>query len=152
MNMFTMREATLSAELPGLMAQVPELAALSTAQIAAHVGDADTLLVIAEAAGSAVGFKLGYALSPRVFYSWLGGVVPACRDQGVARSLLRLQENLVWERGYGELQVKSRNRFPAMLRLLIAEGYAVVGYEQGPHESLGDGKIVFGKRLHRPDA
>ncbi len=147
MNTFTVREATLSMELPSLMAQVPELAALSIEQIATRIGDADTLLVVADAAGSAVGFKLGYALSPRTFYSWIGGVVPTCRGQGIARSLLRLQESFVCERGYDELHVKSMNRFPAMLRLLIAEGYAMVGYERDSHESWDGGKIVFEKRL-----
>ncbi len=76
-----------------------------------------------------LGFKLGYQLDPYCFYSWLGGVVAPARGQGVASLLLQEQERWVAEQGYKVLRVKTRNRFPAMLRLLIKCGYMIDGFD-----------------------
>ncbi len=38
--------------------------------------------------GSLVGFKLGYCRRPQLHYSWLGGVHPEARRQGLARKLM----------------------------------------------------------------
>lgn len=102
------------------------------------------LLVVAEDEGRIVGFKLGYTTGPETFYSWLGGVDPAFRKHGIARELLRLQERLVREMGLTKISVKSLNRFPAMLRFLISEGYQIVDVEK---REAGEAKIVFEKIL-----
>ncbi|WP_238018669.1 GNAT family N-acetyltransferase [Oceanobacillus jordanicus] len=34
-----------------------------------------------------IGYEIGYALDNRTFYSWLGGVDPRYRNQGIAYSL-----------------------------------------------------------------
>lgn len=86
---------------------------------------ADALILIAEADGQPVGCKLGYAAEDGSLYSWLGGVLPAHRKTGLAQRLLEAQE--AWARGHGfpAITVKSMNRYPAMLRLLIRNGYQV---------------------------
>lgn len=74
-------------------------------------------------------FKLGYALSADTFYSWLGGVLPPFRSQGLAQQLLAAQEQWVKAQGYRALEVKSSDRFPAMLGLLAKNHYQALGRE-----------------------
>lgn len=105
----------------------------------------DALILLACSDGTPVGFKAGYALAPGTFYSWVGAVLPAFRGQGVARRLLQAQEARLRGRAYARIRVKSRNAFPGMLRLLVAEGYRIVGLEAVP--SAEDPKIVFEKAL-----
>jgi GNAT superfamily N-acetyltransferase len=87
----------------------------------------DYLALVYSADGHDLGFKLGYPESDDTFYSWLGGVSPQARGRGVAQALLEAQEARVRERGFSRLRVKSMNRFPAMLRLLVRNGYLVEG-------------------------
>ncbi|MEE4192743.1 MAG: GNAT family N-acetyltransferase [Halieaceae bacterium] len=94
--------------------------------LARRVGK-DYLALVYSADGHDLGFKLGYPESDDTFYSWLGGVSPQARGRGVAQALLEAQEARVRERGFSRLRVKSMNRFPAMLRLLVRNGYLVEG-------------------------
>ena len=86
---------------------------------------ADALVLIAEADGQSVGFKLGYAAEDGSLYSWLGGVLPAHRKSGLAQRLLEAQEAWASAHGFAAITVKSMNRYPAMLRLLIRNGYQI---------------------------
>ena len=86
---------------------------------------ADALVLIAEADGQSVGFKLGYAAEDGSLYSWLGGVLPAHRKSGLAQRLLEVQEAWASAHGFAAVTVKSMNRYPAMLRLLIRNGYQI---------------------------
>ena len=103
------------------------------------------LVVVADHEGILIGFKLGYLISTSEFYSWLGGVIPAYRNSGVAQSLLDFQEDWVKISGFKSMSVKSMNRFPSMLRLLIKNGYKIKSVE-----NFGDSdkeRIEFIKRL-----
>ncbi|SDL40130.1 Acetyltransferase (GNAT) family protein [Janthinobacterium sp. OK676] len=86
---------------------------------------AGALIPIAEADGQSVGFKLGYAAEDGSLYSWLGGVLPAHRKSGLAQRLLEVQEAWASAHGFAAVTVKSMNRYPAMLRLLIRNGYQI---------------------------
>jgi len=126
------------------MAAIPELGKADPRKIRERTA-AGYLLLLARSGGEVAGFKLGYPLSGRVFYSWIGGIRPEFRRQGVARQLLERQEEIVRERGYSMLRMKSMNRFPAMLRLLIAAGHQIIGVEdEGEPAKL---KVVFEKIL-----
>lgn len=122
---------------------LPEFEAHLTLQkITARVGD-QALALISVDDGQAVGFKLGYRLNDIEFYSWLGGVAPAMRGRGIAAELLAAQEQWVRQRGYQRIRVKSMNRFPAMMRLLIGSGYQIDGIETG--NTAAEHKILFSK-------
>lgn len=82
-------------------------------------------MLIAEADGQPVGFKLGYAAEDGSLYSWLGGVLFAHRKTGLAQRLLEAQEAWAGAHGFAAVTVKSMNRYPAMLRLLIRNGYQI---------------------------
>lgn len=86
---------------------------------------AGALVLIAEADGQPVGCKLGYAAEDGSLYSWLGGVLPAHRKTGLAQRLLERQEAWGREHHFAAVTVKSMNRYPAMLRLLIRNDYQI---------------------------
>ncbi|EPF2508159.1 GNAT family N-acetyltransferase [Vibrio fluvialis] len=103
------------------------------------------LILIAEENGQLSGFKIGYELDSETFYSWFGGVSSLARNRGVAQQLLDAQEQWVAEQGYGKLTVKSRNQFPAMLRLLLRNGYLIENFEKT--EPLAESRIHFVKHF-----
>ncbi|OBT10166.1 acetyltransferase [Vibrio sp. UCD-FRSSP16_10] len=88
-----------------------------------RLADKKHLVLVAQEHDCVLGFKIGYQQDNDTFYSWLGGVNCAARGKGVAQLLLNEQQNWVINEGYSWLTVKSRNCFPAMLRLLLRNGY-----------------------------
>jgi len=86
--------------------------------------------LVAYVDGKPAGFKLGYALSDRVFYSWLGGVLPEYRRLGIAQQLLSAQEEWAQRQGYQQINVKTRNQFRGMLLMLIKNNYQLVEIEK----------------------
>ncbi|WP_180782799.1 GNAT family N-acetyltransferase, partial [Vibrio parahaemolyticus] len=113
------REGTLEEALQ-VVTRVKEFANGETLDsMSQRLGDKNSLILVAEKNGAIVGFKIGYELDEDTFYSWFGGVAPQARNEGVAQMLLEAQEEWVAEQGYKTLKVKSRNQFPAMLRLLL---------------------------------
>lgn len=133
------REATILEAL-AVEAEIPEFKGVySEERYEQRLAGRPSLLLVADVGGQAVGYKVGYEERPRLFYSWLGGVVPEFRGGGVASALRERQEAWAREHGYERLRVKSKNQFPKMLRLLIGAGYSIVGTE-GSGDEL---KIVF---------
>lgn len=79
-------------------AGIPEFDGRTTrALLEERLAGKSTLILIARAEGRAVAYKLGYAISEREFYSWLGGVLPEYRRKGIASELRQAQE--AWEIG-----------------------------------------------------
>ncbi|EOV0674983.1 GNAT family N-acetyltransferase [Cronobacter dublinensis] len=110
---------------------IPEFAGVHDAQaIRQRIGGRVACALVAYDEAQPVGFKLGYETAPGEFYSWLGGVAPAYRRDGVAQRLLEAQERWAQEHGYARLRVKTRNQFRAMLMLLIRNGYQIIGLEK----------------------
>lgn len=100
--------------------------------------------LVATLEGQVIGFKLGYEMEPGVFYSWLGGVDPDYRKQGVAQQLMASQHAYCLEKGYKKVRTYGRNSKKAMLLLNIKSGFDIVGTfvdDKGRH------KIVFEKNL-----
>ena len=105
------------------------------------------LILVAEYQQQLVGVKIGYALSDHVFYSWLGGVLACGRGLGIAQKLLEAQEAwVVAQSQYTVINVKSRNCFPAMLRLLFRNGYAIENMEK--KGQLCDYRLCFTKKVN----
>ncbi|WP_434357541.1 GNAT family N-acetyltransferase [Parasalinivibrio latis] len=110
-----------------------------------RIGRRPNLVLVAEKDGELLGVKIGYQLDDDCFYSWLGGVVPEGRRQGIANMLLIHQEQWAKEKGYKEIRVKSRNRFTAMLCMLLNNGYQVEHLEK--KDGVGDYRLHFVKHL-----
>lgn len=125
---------------------IPEFSQVRTAEAYMRkFGEQPHLILIASVDDEHVGYKVGYALDEESFYSWLGGVLPAFRKRGVAQHLLAVQEDWVRRHEYRRIVVKSKNQFPAMLRLLIQNGYKISHVEEGV--PIDDAKITFEKSL-----
>lgn len=126
--------------------QVPEFQTKRTQEIISQrLAGRRYLLLVAYVGLEKVGYKLGYQLSDVEFYSWSGAVLPKFRGYGIAKTLLKLQEERAVDKGYQWVSVKSMNRFPSMMQLLISHGYQICGYENkgNPEQS----KIHFAKSL-----
>jgi GNAT superfamily N-acetyltransferase len=87
-------------------------------------------LWLAWVAGKMVGCKLGYERKPQHYYSWLGGVEPALRGNGIARELLRQQHLWCRQQGCHYIRTHTYNRWRAMLLLNLREGFDIVGTVQ----------------------
>jgi GNAT superfamily N-acetyltransferase len=135
-------ETTDLAVIAQLESEIPEFERLySLEKITSRLSGRVFLALLArDAEGTIAGYKLGYAETPTRFYSWIGGVKPACRRQGLARELLRYQEDWCRCRGFEQIQVWSENRYRGMLIFLLTEGYDI-------HALTGDGAIMFRKDL-----
>lgn len=80
--------------------------------------------------GQLAGGKLGYERKPGHYYSWLGGVLPAYRGQGVATELLRQQHAWCQAQGYHHVRTHTYNRWRPMLLLNLRAGFDIVGAVQ----------------------
>ncbi len=109
--------------------QIPEFDGRTTLQkLTSRIADKPHLILIACVETLPIGYKIGYQLNNDEFYSWLGGVSPKYRKQGIATALRHAQEKWAKQHGYKSISVKSMNRYPAMLQLLISSGYQISGY------------------------
>ncbi|MCW8331092.1 GNAT family N-acetyltransferase [Photobacterium sp. SDRW27] len=139
------RQASM-AEAAEVLARIGEFAkSADEAALQVRLKGKQPLILVAEQGGQLIGVKIGYRLSETCFYSWLGGVAPEGRRGGVAQALLEAQESWVIEQGFEELRVKSRNRFPAMLRLLLRNGYLIEHMEK--KDGIEDFRLHFVKIL-----
>jgi len=131
-----------------LHSQLPEFdRSLSSLDIERRLQKSRSLLLIATFDDMPIGYKIGYSLSDTVFYSWLGGVLPDYRRHGIANKMRQTQEQWAVSQGFTHIKVKSMNRFPAMICMLIQHGYHIVDCEN--RQSSIHSKIVFSKALNR---
>ncbi|MEZ8511594.1 GNAT family N-acetyltransferase [Vibrio splendidus] len=139
------REGSLE-EVVSVVEQITEFARKeSVASLSERLAGKTSLILVAEEAGVLLGFKIGYELDENTFYSWFGGVLPIARNKGVAQAQLDIQEQWVKQQGYQQLKVKSRNLFPAMLRLLLKNGYLIEKLEE--KEDINAHGIHFLKQI-----
>ena len=117
----------------------------STDDLISKMASKPELLVITAREGRMlVGYKIGYAINKKVFYSWLGGVDERYRNRGIAASLMEKQHDYLRTNGFTVIQTKTMNKWRSMLILNIKNGFDVIETyidEKGRH------KIVLEKRL-----
>lgn len=94
-----------------------------------------------------IAFKTGYRQDLHTFYSWIGGVDQAYRNQGIASLLMQRQHVWCYEQGYRFVQTKTLNRWRNMLILDLKHGFEVVGLQQGKDGTL---RIILEKTLYAP--
>ncbi|GAA5187081.1 GNAT family N-acetyltransferase [Ferrimonas gelatinilytica] len=126
----TLRDAPLE-EIAALTAQIPEFdLPYQLPDYQQRLADTPYRARVMEVAGEAAGFMVGYARDDSEFYCWMAGVLPDFRRLGLSQLLLTDHMEAAAEAGYQRLTVKSRNRYPAMLRLLIQNGFHLVALEK----------------------
>jgi len=106
------------------------------------------MLLLAWDGDDCLGFKLGYRRSEEHFYSWLGGVLPGARGQGIARRLMLAQHEWVADQGYSYVTTETYNRYRDMLLLNLRMGFDVAGTLT---TLKGETKIVLRKVLKDPE-
>ena len=95
----------------------------------------DLLIILCYTSDQLVGFKIGYRYNETTFYSWVGGVLPDSRKQGIAKQLAKLQEEKVIAKGYSKMRTKSMNRFKPMMILNLKNGFNIVQPDQNENLS-----------------
>lgn len=101
-------------------------------------------ILIANLLGKDVGFKIAYAREGHL-YSWLGGILPKYRRQGIARALSEQQEEWAKTRGYPYIKMKTWNARSAMLIFALGNGFKIVGFEE--REDIDKYRIYLKKDL-----
>jgi len=104
----------------------------------------DLIMILCYQQNQLIGFKIGYRYNDTAFYSWVGGVLPESRSNGIAKQLAQLQEQKVKEKGYLKIRTKSMNRFKPMMILNLKNGFEIKSMYTN---EVGQTKIVFEKSL-----
>ena len=107
-----------------------------------HITNPDLWLAIE--GGEWAGFKLGYRRGDALLYSWLGGVHPRLRGQGVASELMERQHAHAAAVGYRFVETRTRAVNNPMIRLNLRHGFHVAGFEVDGH---GIEVVIQRKRL-----
>jgi ribosomal protein S18 acetylase RimI-like enzyme len=143
---YSLSEAPFSdaqiAELSRLALEVfPTLDEADSAWRLAHLPDVSCFE--ARQGDRLVGFKTGYAVTSKRFYSWLGGVHPDFRRRGIAGELMRRQHLWLSERGYQEVETRVDASNEVMAWLNMAVGYSAIG----AIDVDGEARLICRKRL-----
>lgn len=93
-----------------------------------HV-DAPAAVLARDGSERLVGFKLGYRRGAGLFYSWLGGIHPDARRQGLARRLMAAQHDWARGRGYRSVETRTRGSNNPMIILNLQSGFQIAGFE-----------------------
>ncbi|WP_252189218.1 GNAT family N-acetyltransferase [Rossellomorea vietnamensis] len=104
----------------------------------------EILIDVAMEDSRVIGYKIGYELDPDTFYSWLGGVDPDYRKQGIAAELMKRQHQTLKELGFMVVQTKTMNKWRSMLILNIKNGFDVIDTYI---DAKGLHKIILEKKL-----
>jgi GNAT superfamily N-acetyltransferase len=90
-----------------------------------------------------IGFKIGYEYKKGVFYSWIGGVRPDKRYQGIASELMKIQHEWCTAHHYHTVRTITMNQYRGMLTLNLKYGFDIIGLWLAE----GKPKIVMEKHL-----
>jgi len=103
------------------------------------------LINVALDESTVIGYKIGYELEPRMYYSWYGAVHEKYRGKGIATSLMEQQHRFLVESGYEIVQTKTRNKWRGMLILNIKTGFDVLETftdDEGIHRIILEKKLT----------
>ncbi|AHM61285.1 GCN5-related N-acetyltransferase [Flammeovirgaceae bacterium 311] len=103
------------------------------------------LVLLAVANGETAGCKVGFALDEHCFYSWMGGVHPKWRRQGIAELMAEQQEAWARNQGYTTVRFKTRNSCRAMLQFALMRGFNITAVE--PRPLVSENRIWLEKAL-----
>jgi len=102
------------------------------------------LILIAKINEKSAGFKVGYERD-NYFYSWMGGVLPEFRGNGVAKALLIEMENWAKTQNYPHLTFKTSNKMRSMLLFGLRYGFDIIDFEKREPDS--ESRILLRKML-----
>jgi GNAT superfamily N-acetyltransferase len=91
-----------------------------------------------------VGLKMGYERNRGVFNSWIGGVSPDYRGQGLAARLMTAQHDWAKRAGFVGIETATRQHNRAMGIVNFKGGFVVAGLDVVPGKET---KVIFYKDL-----
>ncbi|MCE9555686.1 MAG: GNAT family N-acetyltransferase [Planctomycetes bacterium] len=109
------------------------------------LGRYNTVMLVASLDDQPVGFFAGFELKPGVFFSWLFGVLPDYRRNGIATQLMDAVQAWAMQHGYESIRFECHNQHRPMLHLAISQAYDVVGIRWDPDR--GNNLVIFEKVL-----
>ncbi|MFG0250366.1 MAG: GNAT family N-acetyltransferase [Phycisphaeraceae bacterium JB051] len=74
-----------------------------------------------------VGYKIGYQIRQYYFESWIGGVIPSHRRQGIASRLIKLQHQWCFEHGFHYVSTMTEGNNQAMIITNLKAGFGIIG-------------------------
>ena len=101
------------------------------------------LVLVAEADGGIVGFKVGYERDG--LYSWLGGVLEGHRRKGIAARLADAQEEWAESHAFRRVWLKTYDHYKAMQAFALRRGFTICRTEYD--EKRKKTAIVLEKKL-----
>jgi len=110
-----------------------------------RLNESPHLILRADIGDKAAGFKIGYEIESGIFYSWVGGVLPDFRKQGVAHALANEMEAWLRARAYHTLRMKTHNQFQSMLLFAIGNDFQITDVEK--RECITENRILLEKKL-----
>ena len=127
------REASLE-EAFSVAQQVPELDnRYSLKNWEERLNGKETLILVAYLNGVPAGLKIGYdKWNDNRFYSWIGGVIPEFRRNGVARELLEAMEEFALKKEYSLLEMKTYNHHKKMIFFALKHGFSIFSAMKDP--------------------
>ncbi len=108
-------------------------------------GRCNILILVASVYNEPAGFYIGFELKPTMYFSWLYGVLPEFRRQGIASQLMDAVHAWAPDQGYEGIRFECHNQHRPMLHLAIARNYDIVGIRWDPDR--GDNLVIFEKSL-----
>ena len=93
-----------------------------------------------------VGFKIGYDhYNDGSFYSWMGGVLPDFRQNGVAKKLADFQEKWALKNGFTSIRMKTRKKHKTMIKFSLKRGFLFS--REVSNKNPNETRIIMEKQL-----
>ena len=111
-----------------LSTQIPEFDDPYPVEVYSDRMKTGRLILTAYVNNEIAGFKVGYdRFEDGSFYSWMGGVLPEFRKQGVAKTLADHQEKWAKKKGFNSIKMKTRKKHEAMITFSLKRGFVITG-------------------------
>ncbi|RJQ21015.1 GNAT family N-acetyltransferase [Candidatus Woesearchaeota archaeon] len=110
---------------------IPEFLQPHTEQeYARRLALANPLILIAEVDGLPAGYKVGYdRYRDGSYYSWVGGVLPTFRRQGIAEKLADAQEDWAASQGHTRIILKTQEKYSGMIAFAQKRGFILINVD-----------------------
>ena len=129
-----------------LSTQIPEFDDPYPVEVYSDRMKTGRLILTAYVNNEIAGFKVGYdRFDDSSFYSWMGGVLPKFRKQGVAEKLADYQEKWASENGYNSIKLKTRKKYEDMIVFSSKRGFVIT--KEIPKIPEAETRICMEKKL-----
>lgn len=103
------------------------------------------LVLLAWEEQTLIGYKIGYERKTHHYYSWLGGIHPDWRKQGIGAQLMVLQHQWCRDHHYHTIRTHTKNKWREMLILNLRHGFDIIGTLT---DEQGEPKLILEKKLY----